>query len=206
MKAAEMLKIIEGSKPKYNDKYKLALDNALKLLINRKAFSYNKDDDAQYKNYRASAIREGKRAMEDTMGYGASLTGGLNNSYAISVAQQQYNNNLNKLQDIVPQLYAKAMERYRQEGEGLQNNVDNYRNLQDKDIRAYEKELSAWQKDRGYYLDKAEQEAEEELKRAELAAKYSRGSGGTRGKNKQRRIGSMRNRLYNILDSSRLKR
>ncbi|NMD37599.1 MAG: hypothetical protein GYA87_02830 [Christensenellaceae bacterium] len=198
MTAAQMLKIIEGSKPKYNDRYKYALENALKLLLNRKAFSYNKDDDAQYKNYRAKAIREGKIAMEDTLGQAASLSGGLSNSYAVSAAQQQYNNNLNQLQNIIPQLYAKALERYKLEGEKLQGNVNNYLTLQNNDIKAFEKQLSAWQKDRSYYLSKAKQEAAE----AEKRAKYSRGGGTT----KQKRKARFRDKLFSLLERQRLKR
>ena len=186
MTAADMLRIIEASRPKYNNKYAQDLDQALKRLIGRKAFSYSQNEDAQYKNYRAAALRDGRRAMEDSLGSNAALTGGFSNSFALNAAQQQYNNNLNKLQDIIPQLYGRALERYKAEGSGMQADVDNYRSIYKDELGAFEKQLGSWQKDRAYYLGKAKQEEQEELKRMELAAKTA-SRGGSRRKTQQKR-------------------
>jgi hypothetical protein len=61
--------------------------------------------------------------MADTMGQASAMTGGYGSSYAQSVGQQAYQNSLDSLNDIVPELYQMAYDRYNQEGADMLNQL-----------------------------------------------------------------------------------
>lgn len=92
---------------------------ALAELNSRKPFSYDPDGDALYKYYRDSYTSSGRRAMEDTVGRAAALTGGYANSYAVSAGSNAYNNELEKLGDKLPELYSLAYDRYKDETDAI---------------------------------------------------------------------------------------
>ena len=58
-------------------------------------------------------------AMRDTMGQTAQLTGGYGSSYAQSAGQQQYGAYLQKLGEVMPELYGAALKRWQAEGDAL---------------------------------------------------------------------------------------
>lgn len=86
---------------------------------NRQPFSYDVNNDALYQNYKNQYVQAGRRAMEDTMGQAAGLTGGYNSSYSQAVGQQQYNDYMTKLNAEIPNLYAQARSAYDKEGQEL---------------------------------------------------------------------------------------
>ena len=95
--------------------------NIVDSILNRDKFSYDLNGDALYQQYKDKYIQQGKMAMQDTMGQAAAMTGGYGNSYAQSAGQQAYNAHLENLNDIVPELYQMAYDRYNQEGQDLYN-------------------------------------------------------------------------------------
>lgn len=99
------------------DAYKDVMDK----ILNREKFSYDLNGDALYQQYKDKYIQQGKMAMADTMGQAAAMTGGYGNSYAASVGNQAYQASLQQLNDIVPELYQMAYDRYNQEGQDLYN-------------------------------------------------------------------------------------
>lgn len=88
---------------------------ALTRILNPEAFSYDLETDPSYIALRDQAVREGGRAMENTLAQVSARTGGLASSYAGSASQQAYNNYLERLNDQVPDLYQNAYNRYLQE-------------------------------------------------------------------------------------------
>ena len=60
-------------------------------VLNRSPFTYDMNEDMLYQQYKDSYTRQGKLAMQDTMGQAAALTGGYGNSYATTAGQQTYN-------------------------------------------------------------------------------------------------------------------
>lgn len=86
-------------------------------IMNRKPFQYDLDGDALYQMYKDKYIKGGKLAMQDTMGQAAALTGGYGNSYASTAGNQAYQAYLGKLNDVVPELYQLALQRYQLEGD-----------------------------------------------------------------------------------------
>ena len=97
------------------------LDTLLNNILNRKEFSYDLNGDALYQQYKDKYIQQGKLAMGDAIGQASAMTGGYGNSYAQSVGQQAYQAQLQNLNDIVPELYQMALDKYNREGEDLYN-------------------------------------------------------------------------------------
>lgn len=71
-----------------------------------------------YRQYREQYQSAGRLAMENTMGAAAALTGGYGSSYSQQAGQQAYNAYLQKLNEVVPELYAQARSQYDREGLG----------------------------------------------------------------------------------------
>ena len=97
------------------------MDQVLSDIKNRKDFSYNLDEDALYQQYKDKYIKQGKLAMADTIGQASAMTGGYGNSYAQSVGNQAYQASLENLNDIVPELYQMAYDKYQNETQDLYN-------------------------------------------------------------------------------------
>ena len=105
----------------YTSAWKDELEGTVRKLLNRESFSYDLNADALYRQYKDSYLRQGRQAMEDTLGKAATLTGGYGNSYAQTAGQQTYNSYVQQLNDKIPQLHAQALDRYNAEGTRLQN-------------------------------------------------------------------------------------
>ena len=117
----------------YKDKYLGYLNE----YENRDPFSYDFNSDALYNQYKDQYIQQGQMAMMDTMGQAAAMTGGYGNSYAQTVGQQAYNQQLGQLNEIMPELYDRAYNRYNQEGQDLLNLYGLYTGLSEQDYNKY---------------------------------------------------------------------
>lgn len=138
------------------------LDQAKADYLNREAFSYDPTVDGLYGQYRDQHIAGGQRAMEDTMGKAAALTGGYGNSYAQTVGQQAYQNYMQQLGEMVPELYQLAYEKYQRAGQDLQDRYNLLQGQRDAAYSDYQKQLSQYnsqQKDLyGKYQDALSQQ------------------------------------------------
>lgn len=123
------------------DNYTKAMDYASKIE-NREQFSYDINADALYQQFKDNYIQQGQMARMDTMGQAAAMTGGYGNSYAQSAGQQAYNQQLNQLNNIVPELYGMAYSRYQQEGKDLQDAFNMYMGLEDRNKEHWDKEYN----------------------------------------------------------------
>lgn len=138
----------QGQKPQaYQSAYDDALKQVMDRILNREDFRYNLAGDALYRQYRNQAERSGRLAMEDTMGKAAALTGGYGNSYAQSVGQQAYNQELDRLADRIPELYNLAMSQYQLQSQGLQQKYDLLSGARQQEYQQYQDGLAAWQKE-----------------------------------------------------------
>lgn len=130
--------------PSKNDAYQRANDQATEIydkIMNRGEFSYDVNKDKLYQQYRDLYAQMGRGAMEDTMGQAAALTGGYGSTYSQNAGQQAYNAYLQKLNEVVPELYDAAYNRYNQEGQNLMNLYTMARNNADS---AYERDYNQW--------------------------------------------------------------
>ena len=130
--------------PSKNDAYQRANDQATAIydkIMNRGEFTFDLNKDKLYQQYRDLYAQMGRGAMEDTMGQAAALTGGYGSTYSQNAGQQAYNAYLQKLNEVVPELYNAAYNRYNQEGQDLMNLYNMARSNADS---AYERDYNQW--------------------------------------------------------------
>lgn len=140
-----------ANKPgEYQSQWTEQLKTLMGQIMNREKFSYNFNEDALYQQYKDKYVQQGKMAMADTMGQAAALTGGYGSSYAQSVGQQAYQQSLDNLNDIVPELYQMALDKYNMEGQDLYNQYGLVMDRENQDYGRYRDTLGDWQTDRNY--------------------------------------------------------
>lgn len=190
-KATQQLTDYEANKPAaYVSQYGDQIQEMLDQILNRKGFTYDFSADPMFQQYKDQYTQQGQLAMMDTIGQGAALSGGYGNSYAQTAGQQVYNQNLQQLNNILPELQQAAYEKYSDEGTQMQNQlgilqgldesdygryqdtVSNYftelnylytktNDMSEQDYNYYLNNLSAWQADRDYWLNKSQAEQEQ---------------------------------------------
>ena len=113
-------------------------------------FSYNPATDPLYGAYKKAYVREGQRAEADALAQAAALTGGIPSSYAVGAADQAGNYYASQLADRIPELEARAYQRW---AEGYDRALSDYRAAADADDRAYNRylnELAQYNTDRAF--------------------------------------------------------
>lgn len=136
--------------PQYVNKYKDQIDSLTQQILNREAFRYDAEKDPTYQQYRDTYTREGKKAMEDTLGQVSARTGGLASSYAGTVAQQSYNDYMTKLSDKIPELRQLAYSMYQDEGDRQRQNLEMLEALEQGDYAKYADLLAQYNTDRNF--------------------------------------------------------
>lgn len=149
--ANQYLQNILNSRPgAYQSNYTQQLNDLYNQIMNREAFSYDINGDALYQQYRDQFTMQGQNAMRDTMGQAAAMTGGYGSSYASTAGNQAYQNYLQQLNEVVPELYAQAYQRYLQEGQDLKDKYGITQSADATDYGRYRDKVSDWQADRSY--------------------------------------------------------
>lgn len=190
------------SAPEFVDHYDDVIKAATEKLRGRDPFSYDPEEDPAYQQYKDQYTRQGKLAMEDTLGQVSARTGGLASSYAGSAAQQSYNQYMSALADKVPELRQLAYQMYRDEGDDMRADLNLLLNLDQREYNRYldrlgqyntEKNFAygAWsdQQDRDYRADrdavvdqryeeeKAYQREQDQYNKDLMAGEYMAGAG-----------------------------
>lgn len=165
-----------GDKPTYASEYG---DKIKALTASLESGDYfNPETDKTYQQYKSDYTRLGSKAMDDTLGKVAARTGGLASSYALSAAQQTYNNYMDELASKIPELEKLARSR-------VQSDLSNYQGLENTNYRLYQDKLADYYKNRNALEENLsilqKQKAEQEAAIAAAAkAAASRSSGGGR--------------------------
>lgn len=154
--ALKRLQEMEGTKPSYDATYDKQLSDLYEKIMNREKFSYDAANDPLYQQYREMYTREGKAAMQDTMGQASALTGGYGSTYAQSVGQQQYDAYLQKLNEVVPELYSQARQAYNDEGDRMMQQYQMVGDLRSDEYSKYRDALSDWWQGLNYQTDRAD--------------------------------------------------
>lgn len=143
---------LEGLKApgEYQSQYQGNINDLMNKINNREKFSYDLNGDALYQQYKDQYINQGRMAMMDTMGQAAALTGGYGNSYAASAGNQAYQESLKQLNDIVPDLYRLALDKYNSEGQDLYNQYAMYNDQEQAAYGRYRDSVSDYQQNRAY--------------------------------------------------------
>ena len=101
--------------------YGQSLKDQMDKINNREKFTYDLNGDALYQQYKDQYMTQGRLASADAIGQASTMTGGYGNSYAATVGNQAYQGYLQKLNDVVPELYNMAYNRYQQEGQDMKD-------------------------------------------------------------------------------------
>lgn len=141
-KRREYLEGLDSSKPtSYQSQYSQAAKDSIDTLLNRKAFQYDVNEDGLYQQMKDNYIRQGKLAMQDTMGQAAAMTGGYGNSYAQNAGQQAYQGYLQQINDNLPEYYQLAQNAYDAEGDRLKTQ---YALLSEQENQDYDRYMDSW--------------------------------------------------------------
>ena len=124
--------------------YGQALQDAMDRIINREKFSYDLNGDALYQQYKDQYINQGRLAMQDTIGQASALTGGYGNSYAATAGNQAYQGYLQGLNNMVPELYQIAYDKYNRDGEELYNQYGMYNDAYNDEYGKYRDKVADW--------------------------------------------------------------
>ena len=162
-----------GDRPAYAGTWDQPMEELYGRLTSRPAFSYNAGKDPLYQQYRDSYVQQGKLAMKDTMGQAAALTGGYGSTYGQSVGQQSYDAYLQKLGDVVPELYEKAYGRYQDEGDELMKQYALMGQRRDAEYGLYRDALGDWENERAYQTQREREDYNRRMAEDERA--YQRG-------------------------------
>ena len=119
-----------------NEWYQKARQTA-QALLDRDPFSYDPGTDPLYQSTKNQYLRLGKRAMEDTLGQAAALSGGYASSYAQTQGQQAYEERLNRLAELLPDYYDRARSAYDRETGAMEDALGTALGLYDKDYQAW---------------------------------------------------------------------
>lgn len=136
----------------YQSEYTDKMNGIMDTLANRQ-FSYDPNQDETYKQYEESYTRNGQKAAEDTIGKVSARTGGLASSYATSAANQAYNTYMQQLADKIPELKQLAYNMYKDETANLNQQFNNYLNLDQNAQNIWNTNLSNLAKRAGLLMD-----------------------------------------------------
>lgn len=143
--ANDALEQHKANKPgEYSSAWQAQLDDIMQKILGREDFSYDFNSDALYQQYKDKYIQQGKMAMQDTIGQASAMTGGYGNSYAATAGNQAYQASLQNLNDVIPELYQMAYDRYNQEGQELYNQYGLIQSREDQDYGRYQDSMSQY--------------------------------------------------------------
>lgn len=137
-------------KPTFQSSYEDQLANLYSQIMNRDKFNYNFNEDAMYQQYKDQYTRAGQRAMQDTMGQAAALTGGYGSSYSQAAGQQSYQNYLAELNNMIPELRNQAYQEYLAEGQRQQDLFGLTKDMYQTQYGQYRDAVGDYQSDRGF--------------------------------------------------------
>ena len=158
----------------YQSTWKDQLNDKISQILNRDKFSYDPTKDAMYQYYADQYTTQGKLASMDVMGQAAAMTGGYGNSYAQAAGQQAYQSYLQKLNEVVPELYGMAQDQYNQEGQALYDQASLMAQMEDQDYGRYRDQLNDYYTELSRLTEDARYMSETEYQKAldEFNIKY----------------------------------
>lgn len=117
----------------------------LKQYENLGAFDIATDPNfgALYNQYKDHYSKQAKLAMDDAIGKASAMTGGYGNSYAQSLGNQMYNERMDEMNNVLPELYNIAYGQYKDNKNDLLNKADLYGGLAQQEYENYIIKLAA---------------------------------------------------------------
>lgn len=132
------------------------LTQQFEAIMNRQPFRYDLGSDPLFQQYTDQYVQKGRRAMQDTMGQAAAMTGGYGNSYAQGAGQAAYGNYLQELNAMAPQFQQNAYTRWQGEGAEMMDRYNALQTREENEYGRYQDAVNAYYAD----LDRAQQAAD----------------------------------------------
>ena len=164
----------DAKQPQYAGTYDDKLKDVYDKIESRAPFRYDADKDPMYKLAKDRYVRLGKLSMQDSMGKAAALTGGYASSYGQQVGQQAYDKQLQKLDEVVPELYQLAYTAYQNEGKALSDQAASLASRQAEEYGRYRDELSDYREEQALQRSIEQERYERERAAAETAYQRQR--------------------------------
>jgi hypothetical protein len=143
-----------GKTPTYTSPHGDQLQKQLEKILAGEDFKYDINGDALYQQYKDIYTNQAKMGAADVMGQASAMTGGYGNSYAQTAGPQMYHQQMQGLNEMIPELYQMALDKHNAEQQKM---YDEYSLLADAENREYSKyvdEYNKWLTDRDYLANK----------------------------------------------------
>ena len=151
----KQLEDFETKKPgDYQSAYKTQIDEILGQILGKGDFNWDPNKDQLYQSMADQYRVKGNKAMRDTMGSAAAMTGGYGSSYATTAGQQAYDDYMQQWADRATDYYNMALQQYNSEMNNLNNKMSALRAADDTDYGRYRDTVNDWYTDRNYLTDK----------------------------------------------------
>lgn len=137
----------DAGKPSFDYTYDPEMRALIDQILNSNLADWKKGD--QYAALRDQYAANGEMGMNDLLGQVSSRTGGLASSYAASVANQEYNDWMSKLEQA-------AREMYQQDRSDKLNSLGMLSDAYDREYGEYGDKLNQWNADRNFAYQQAQ--------------------------------------------------
>lgn len=133
---------LDKSKSPFSSAYTEKKNKAIADIDSIGDFKYDFADDPLYASIRDNYARQGKLAMQDTIGKASAATGGYGNSYAASAGAQAYNQYIAQTNEMIPELYQMAYNIYAGKKSDAYNKASLYDSLEATDYSRRQDDIS----------------------------------------------------------------
>ena len=137
----------DAGRPSFDYSYDSEMRALIDQILNSNLADWKKGD--QYAALRDQYAANGEMGMADLLGQVSSRTGGLASSYAASVANQEYNDWMSKLEQA-------AREMYQQDRSDKLNSLGVLSDAYDREYGEYGDKLNQWNTDRNFAYQQAQ--------------------------------------------------
>lgn len=137
----------DAGRPNFDYSYDSEMRALIDQILNGNLADWKQGD--QYAALRDQYAANGEMGMADLLGQVSSRTGGLASSYAASVANQEYNDWMSKLEQA-------AREMYQQDRSDKLNSLGVLSDAYDREYGAYGDKLNQWNTDRNFAYQQAQ--------------------------------------------------
>ena len=148
----------DSGKPSFDYSYDPEMRALIDQILNSNLADWKQGD--QYAALKDQYAANGEMGMNDLLGQVSSRTGGLASSYAASVANQEYNDWMSKLEQA-------AQEMYQQDRSDKLNNLGVLNDAYSREYGEYADQLNQWNTDRNFAYQQAQDALSNQWKQKE---------------------------------------
>ena len=138
----------------YTSPYADKINQTLDTILNGEKFTYDFNVDPLYQQLEDNFVKQGKMAMQDATAQAAALSGGFGSSYGTTAGTQAYLQNMNELNELVPDLQERAYQAYVNSQNQLAQNLALLQQQEADSYGKYRDEVGDYNTERDYLYNK----------------------------------------------------